>query len=334
MLTDNKSLHQPTDTIEHDNYPDAHGPEPFPDDLAVLAELDRLFANERIPRKDPPKRPPSKTPIRGIHSLRRCQTPKGLVLSAENGAEIVTVPCRDCPGCRLWDQLLDVERIEEAIDPVVTIVTEGEWNATVQRIKRRNLDYMQIPLPNARRALIIDAAWDGPAEPVDDVQRLLASLDKKRDRTDGRRVSSGGLRSREAVERAVYATEEETPAEREVVGFWNTRMFAAVSHKITDAGEWLAAACDTAGAAFEPSNLGVIVTEHRHSPEAEKLWQMLKVRWLEHALPWYEGGPAPELPDAPGYESYWGAELGKGPTRKDEPPMSAYDAWIPLEVAV
>ena len=161
----------------------------------------------------------------------------------------------------------------------------------------------------------------------------MEDLDHKRDRTDKRRISTGRLRSREQVEAEVYGVEDEPPTERQVVGFWNSRMFAD-SHHFSQAGEWLGAACDTSGATYELSRLGVIVTAHRRSPEAEKLWQMLKVQWLEHALPWYEGGPAPELPDAPGYESYWGVELGKGPTRKADPPMSAYEAWIPLEVAV
>lgn len=37
-----KRLHQPTDTIEHDGYPDVHGPEPFAPgslDARRLAEL-------------------------------------------------------------------------------------------------------------------------------------------------------------------------------------------------------------------------------------------------------------------------------------------------------
>jgi len=322
------------DEPRHDGYRHIPGPEKLqpgsPDYAVFLQTLDQLFENDPIPRITSPKSKTRRgTPIRGIGSQRNCTSPKGLVLLAETGSELTVAPCRKCEACRRWDRQLDAARLAEAVDPVVSIVADDEWEAIRSKLKRRELPYLASPLPNGRRALITDSSWDGPAETVEDLPALLANLERKRDREDGRRLSTGRLKSRQKVEAEVYHQPDEAPAERQVVGFWNSRMFTD-SHRFTEASQWLSAMCDTVGASYEPSPLGVVVTAHRHAPEAEQLWRALKVQWLDQALPWYQGGPAPELPDAPGFESYWAAVAGHQ-VNEWEPSLAEYDQWAEME---
>jgi len=142
-------LHQPTDTIEHDNYPDAHGPEPFPpgspEALALAVELDRL-AISKIPN-----RPLAKTPIvpTSLHKRKERQTgtvdecPRAVRRWIEDGDKMkgAWLPCksRTCGYCKDATDERDIARVMHSLgnDPAYLLeVDAGEWDTIRKRAQR------------------------------------------------------------------------------------------------------------------------------------------------------------------------------------------------------
>lgn len=287
--------------------------------LAALGPVD-----VPISRNPSPKEGPSRVEgIRVIGTARRCASPVGLMLEADAGIEARPVPCRKCPDCRTWDRQLDAERVTEAMTaPTVAYIPEDRWEATRKRLQRSALPYLSVPMPGGKRALISELA--GPAEPVSDLPTLLADLEGRRDRlVDRRRVSSGGLRSRAAVEAEIYSLPAE-PEPRRVVGYYSPRAVSP-SSDLADLVDALEAEATGFGVPCSRDGLAVVVEARRHDPRAELLWRRLAVRWLPEAVPWMEGGPPPTEAD-PGWEAYAAAVTPRPPD--PEIPWEAYRAEL------
>jgi len=315
MLTDNKRLHQPTDTNSnptHDGYRHIPGPEPFPTGSPEARRLTELV-DEQTPwsrhhspnsqNREPPKREPRKglpTDYRGISERREhCRSPKGLKLEETGGArsEYLIAGCQLCEACKGWARELDNVRISEALGSLVWFtIPDDRWETVRQKLRGENLPYFTAPLANEQRAVITGANYPGPANPVEDLPALLAKLDHQRDRTEGRsgrRVSTGSMESRKALERKVYATDqpvEKGPeADRRVVGMFTPTAFMRTGRPLHKAADWLLALCDSLGVEAEKSDLGVLVTETAELDKALGV-KAGRDRWKESEPPpdWYD----------------------------------------------
>ena len=307
-----ETLHQPTDRIRHDNYPDHQGPEPFPPGspearrLAELVDEQTPWSRHHSPNsqnREPPKREPRKglpTDYRGISDRREhCRSPKGLKLEETGGArsEYLIAGCQLCEACKGWARELDNVRISEALGSLVWFtIPDDRWETVRQKLRGENLPYFTAPLANEQRAVITGAKYPGPANPVEDLPVLLAKLDHQRDRTEGRsgrRVSTGSMESRKALERKVYATDqpvEKGPeADRQVVGMFTPTAFMRTGRPLHKAADWLLALCDSLGVEAEKSDLGVLVTETAELDKALGV-KAGRGRWKESEPPpeWYD----------------------------------------------
>jgi len=275
------------------------------------AEHYRLLADPpNSQRRTNEERPTTRGKDSDYRELREhrplCNRPKGLKMKAGDAAEYAVVRCQLCEGCKLWARMLDQERLGELIKrPVWFEVSENRYQSIRHKIKDEGIPYFTAPLKEDRRAVIVESGFrptdeNGeriPVELVEDMATLLSKFDHDRDRTQGRhgrRVSTGGMRSRKALEREIYQekraeTKPETEAIREVVGTFSPPRQLAEMGDLSKAGEWLGMLCDSIGVEWERSPIGIVVQD---TDPLDKVLKVHKGRAL-----WRTDDPPPEFYD-------------------------------------
>jgi len=321
--TNTTSIPQPPDekhdeALHHDGYRNlpslardhVRDWDPKPQSLyrAELYRLQSLAHSANSQRRTNEERPTTRGKDSDYRELRDhrplCNRPKGLKMKAGDAAEYAVVRCQLCEGCKLWARMLDQERVGESIKrPVWFEVSEDRYQSIRHKIK--DAPYFTAPLKEDRRAVIVESGFrptdeNGepiPVEPIENMEALLSRFDHNRDRTQGRsgrRVSTGGMRSRKALEREIYQekspeTKPEPEAIREVVGTFSPPRQLTEMGDLSKAGEWLGKLCDSIGVEWERSPIGIVVHD------TDPLDKALKVR-KGRAL-WRTDDPPPEFYD-------------------------------------
>ena len=322
----------PRHRLQHDRdenanpvgYDHRNGTEPFPPGSPEWVKFQAFTRNPlHGSTNSQSKKESSNTDYREIRQSRPlCRRPKGLKMSAGESSEYAVVRCQLCEGCKSWARMLDQMRVTEEIKhPVWFETSDDNYERLRHRIK--GAPYFTAPLAHERRAVIIAAGQmiptteDGetiPLLPVEDMAALLSRFDHQRDRTEGRsgrRVSTGGMRSRKDLEQEVYEGEkrEPTPPEqtREVVGWFTPR-----TQDTAEAPEWLGKLCDSIGVEWERSPLGIIVSDTDRIDAALRVHKG-RAKWRTNAPPPEPVQPAlfdPDPDKRERLEAVWNERMG------------------------